>query len=108
MSQDRRFIDKYMPDLGAWLHYRTVDVSTIKELTRRWYPQVRMGLTILIRPYLYFRCLKQLRRKVETIELLGILKIALKSSSITEKKSSNNNALLTSSYTNALVHGANL
>ena len=40
VSMDRRFIDKYMPDLGAWLHYRTVDVSTIKELTRRWYPQV--------------------------------------------------------------------
>ena len=40
MSQDRRFIDKYMPDLGAWLHYRTVYVSTIKELTRRWYPEV--------------------------------------------------------------------
>ena len=41
VSQDRRFNDKYMPDLGAWLHYRTVDVSTIKELTRRWYPEVR-------------------------------------------------------------------
>ena len=48
VSQDRRFIDKYMPDLGAWLHYRTVDVSTIKELTRRWYPEVGMGLTILL------------------------------------------------------------
>ena len=34
-----RFIDKYMPDLSEWLHYRTVDVSTIKELCRRWYPQ---------------------------------------------------------------------
>ena len=29
---DRRFIDKYMPELAAWLHYRTVDVSTIKEV----------------------------------------------------------------------------
>ena len=47
VSQDRRFIDKYMPDLGAWLHYRTVDVSTIKELTRRWYPEVSNGLAIL-------------------------------------------------------------
>ena len=28
-----------MPTLGQWLHYRTVDVSTIKELCRRWYPQ---------------------------------------------------------------------
>merc|ERR1712241_1328718 len=40
VSMDRRFIDKYMPELAAWLHYRTVDVSTIKELARRWYPQV--------------------------------------------------------------------
>ena len=46
VSQDRRFIDKYMPDLGAWLHYRTVDVSTIKELTRRWYPEVSNCLVI--------------------------------------------------------------
>ena len=37
---DRRFIDKYTPELAAWLHYRTVDVSTIKGLARRWYPQV--------------------------------------------------------------------
>ena len=35
-----RFIDKYMPELGAWLHYRTVDVSTLKELCKRWYPLV--------------------------------------------------------------------
>ena len=36
--QDRRFIAKYMPALDAHLHYRLVDVSTIKELARRWYP----------------------------------------------------------------------
>ena len=40
VSQDRRFIDKYMPALGAWLNHRTVDTTTIKELTRRWYPEV--------------------------------------------------------------------
>ena len=40
VGQDRKFIDKWMPKLGGWLHYRTVDVSTIKELTRRWYPVV--------------------------------------------------------------------
>lgn len=37
--QDRRFIIKYMPGLDAFLHYRLVDVSTIKELSRRWYPE---------------------------------------------------------------------
>jgi len=38
VSMDRRFVEKYMPRLGAHLHYRTVDVSSIKELCRRWYP----------------------------------------------------------------------
>lgn len=36
--QDRRFISRYMPKLDAFLHYRMIDVSTIKELSRRWYP----------------------------------------------------------------------
>ena len=40
IHQDRRFIRRYMPRLDARLHYRMVDVSTIKELARRWYPQV--------------------------------------------------------------------
>lgn len=38
IHQDRRFIRRYMPKLDARLHYRMVDVSTIKELSRRWYP----------------------------------------------------------------------
>lgn len=38
IGQDRRFIVKYMPALSDFLHYRSVDVSTIKELARRWYP----------------------------------------------------------------------
>ena len=37
---DRAFLNVYMPELEAHLHYRNVDVSTIKELARRWYPQV--------------------------------------------------------------------
>jgi oligoribonuclease len=36
--QDRRFISRYMTALDRFLHYRMVDVSTVKELTRRWYP----------------------------------------------------------------------
>src|SRR5512139_154519 len=40
IHQDRRFIRKYMPKLDTRLHYRMVDVSTIKELARRWYPAV--------------------------------------------------------------------
>ena len=38
VSMDRRFLEKYMPRLAAHLHYRTVDVSTVKELARRWFP----------------------------------------------------------------------
>lgn len=38
IGMDRRFITKYMPRLDELLHYRSVDVSTIKELSRRWYP----------------------------------------------------------------------
>jgi len=37
---DRGFIARDMPELDAWLHYRLIDVSSIKELVRRWYPRV--------------------------------------------------------------------
>ncbi|MBA3458509.1 MAG: oligoribonuclease [Deltaproteobacteria bacterium] len=40
IHQDRRFIRRYMPALDARLHYRMVDVSTVKELARRWFPQI--------------------------------------------------------------------
>jgi len=36
--KDKQFLEAYMPTLSAHLHYRMVDVSTIKELVRRWYP----------------------------------------------------------------------
>jgi oligoribonuclease (3'-5' exoribonuclease)/arginyl-tRNA--protein-N-Asp/Glu arginylyltransferase len=36
--QDRRFLARYMPELEGYLHYRNIDVSTVKELVRRWYP----------------------------------------------------------------------
>lgn len=37
---DRRFLDRYLPDLDKYLHYRSIDVSSFKELCRRWYPDV--------------------------------------------------------------------
>ncbi|QJC55708.1 Oligoribonuclease [Polaromonas vacuolata] len=40
ISQDRRFLALYMPKLEAFLHYRNVDVSTFKELAKRWSPEV--------------------------------------------------------------------
>jgi oligoribonuclease len=38
--QDRRFLIKYMPELEAFFHYRNVDISSIKELVKRWYPGI--------------------------------------------------------------------
>ncbi|MDB5955323.1 oligoribonuclease [Ramlibacter sp.] len=40
IGQDRRFLVKYMPKLEAWFHYRNLDVSTLKELSKRWRPEV--------------------------------------------------------------------
>ena len=41
IGTDRRFLAQYLPDIENWLHYRSVDVSSVKELVRRWYPAVR-------------------------------------------------------------------
>ena len=38
--QDRRFLIRHMPDLESFLHYRNIDVSSIKELVKRWYPSL--------------------------------------------------------------------
>lgn len=43
IGQDRRFMVRYMPQLEAWFHYRNLDVSTLKELCRRWKPLVAKG-----------------------------------------------------------------
>jgi oligoribonuclease len=44
IGQDRRFLVKYMPQLEEFFHYRNLDVSTIKELARRWRPDVLDGV----------------------------------------------------------------
>lgn len=41
--QDRRFLARYMPDLESFLHYRIIDVSTVKELVIRWQPDLLVG-----------------------------------------------------------------
>lgn len=43
IGQDRRFLVKYMPKLEAYFHYRSIDVSTLKELAARWAPQLKDG-----------------------------------------------------------------
>jgi oligoribonuclease len=40
ISQDRRFLVKYLPEFEAFFHYRNIDVSTLKELAKRWQPAV--------------------------------------------------------------------
>lgn len=44
ICQDRRFLARYMPQLEDYFHYRNLDVSTIKELARRWEPEVLAGV----------------------------------------------------------------
>lgn len=43
IGQDRRFLVKYMPELENYCHYRNLDVSTIKELVKRWSPELMTG-----------------------------------------------------------------
>ncbi|MSO78913.1 MAG: oligoribonuclease [Acidimicrobiia bacterium] len=40
---DRRFLDRQLPELETYLHYRSIDVSSLKELCRRWYPEAYKG-----------------------------------------------------------------
>ena len=43
ICQDRRFMARYMPQLEAYFHYRNLDVSTLKELAKRWKPELKNG-----------------------------------------------------------------
>ena len=49
IGTDRRFLDQYMPALEQYLHYRVVDVSTIKELVKRWRPEIAQAWADLSR-----------------------------------------------------------
>ncbi len=44
VCQDRRFLARWMPELEDWFHYRNLDVSTLKELAKRWRPDVHAGV----------------------------------------------------------------
>ena len=44
ICQDRRFLARWMPTLETWFHYRNLDVSTLKELVRRWKPEVAKAM----------------------------------------------------------------
>jgi oligoribonuclease len=44
ICQDRRFLARYLPKLEAYFHYRNLDVSSLKELARRWHPEMAKGM----------------------------------------------------------------
>jgi len=64
IGTDRRFLAAYLPQIENWLHYRSVDVSTVKELVRRWYPEVRAGRPKKIGVH---RALDDIRESVEEL-----------------------------------------
>jgi oligoribonuclease len=65
IHQDRRFLYRYMPSFDAYLHYRNVDVSTVKELVRRWYPDV---LASLPKKREAHRALDDIRESIEELK----------------------------------------
>ena len=44
ICQDRRFLHRLMPELEQYFHYRNLDVSSVKELAKRWRPEIMSGL----------------------------------------------------------------
>ena len=64
IGTDRRFLARYLPEVEDHLHYRSVDVSTLKELARRWYPEVLDGLP---RKATAHRALDDIRESIEEL-----------------------------------------
>jgi oligoribonuclease len=64
IGTDRRFLAVYLPEIENWLHYRSVDVSTVKELVRRWYPEVRAGRPKKVGAH---RALDDIRESIEEL-----------------------------------------
>jgi len=64
IGTDRRFLAAYLPEIENWLHYRSVDVSTVKELVRRWYPEVRAGRPKKVGAH---RALDDIRESIEEL-----------------------------------------
>jgi oligoribonuclease len=65
IGTDRRFLQDYMPTLEAFFHYRNVDVSTLKELARRWYPE---ALALVPEKESAHRALDDVRESIAELE----------------------------------------
>jgi len=64
IGTDRRFLARYLPEIEEYLHYRSVDVSTLKELARRWYPG---ALSALPRKATAHRALDDIRESIDEL-----------------------------------------
>lgn len=64
IGTDRRFLAAYLPDIEEYLHYRSVDVSTIKELARRWYPKTSDAVPKKVTAH---RALDDIRESIEEL-----------------------------------------
>ena len=64
IGTDRRFLVKYLPEIEDHLHYRSVDVSTIKELAKRWYPAT---MAAVVRKGTAHRALDDIRESIEEL-----------------------------------------
>ncbi len=65
VCQDRRFLDRYMPEVSNYLHYRHLDVSTIKELAKRWRPD----LAIEKDKFSNHRALDDIRQSIKELQV---------------------------------------
>ena len=64
IGTDRRFLRRHLPEIEEYLHYRSVDVSTLKELARRWYPEV---VSAAPRKAVAHRALDDIRESIEEL-----------------------------------------
>ena len=81
IHQDRRFIHRYMPALDKRLHYRMVDVSTIKELARRWFPQLIAKIPVKKETH---RALDDIRESIDELRFYKANLFAQPAPAITE------------------------
>jgi oligoribonuclease len=64
IATDRRFLAAYLPEIEAYLHYRSIDVSAVKELVRRWYPKIAQARPQKVGSH---RALDDIRESIEEL-----------------------------------------
>jgi oligoribonuclease len=64
IATDRRFLAAYLPEIEEYLHYRSIDVSAVKELVRRWYPKIAQARPLKVGLH---RALDDIRESIEEL-----------------------------------------